>query len=70
MNMVHEFKDVENNITAIATEMASGWTVRLRDDDAVLFLPSVLFCDDETTAVATAKNWVGLGTIPPGWVTV
>jgi hypothetical protein len=53
------FQNEEDGVSSIVIANASGFCVRLRDDDADALLPSVALFQTKEAAIEKAKQWAG-----------
>lgn len=59
MNALHSFENSEYGLVASVHTHVHGYSVTLKDMDADDYVPSVIICKDEVTAIRKAKEMVG-----------
>lgn len=65
--LIHEIKDVENNVSIVVYKISTGYSVGVRDNDAEMNVGSMTICKTAAAAIAKAKSFVDC---PPGFVTL
>ena len=65
--LIHEIKDVENNVSVVVYKISTGYSVGVRDNDAEMNVGSMTIYKTADAAIANANSFADR---PCGFVTL